>query len=86
MLQKKEVIEVLPVQNYELYELSFVKNKSFIMLSKVSSKGILVNRLAISRLVIKLLKLDLLNSLANENGSSTVYSFSAEVFKIRTKS
>ena len=42
----------------------------------VSSKGMLVNRLSTSKLAIKFLELNLLTSLANENESWTVYSFS----------
>ena len=51
------------------------------MLSIVSSKAMLVNRLSISRLAIKCLELNLLTSLANKNESWTVYSFSVKAFK-----
>ena len=55
------------------------------MLSIVSSKGMLVNRLSTSKLAITFLELNLLASLANENELWTVYSFSVKGFKIGTR-
>ena len=63
------------------YPLSFVKNKSLIILAIVSSTGMLVNRLSISRSTIKFLEQNLLTLLPNENESLTVYSFSVKGFK-----
>ena len=58
------------------------KYNSLIMLSTVSSKGMLVDRLSTSKLAIRFLQLSFLTSLANENESWTVYSFSVKGFKI----
>ena len=55
------------------------------MLSIVSSRGMLVNRLSTSRLAIKFLELNLLTLLANENKSWTACSFSSKGFKIGTR-
>ena len=55
------------------------------MLSIVSPKGMLVNRLSTSKLPIRFLELSFLTSLANENESWTVYSFSVKGFKIGTR-
>ena len=55
------------------------------MLSILSSKGMLVNRLSTYKLAIRFLELSFLTSLANKNESWTVYSFSVKGFKIGTR-
>ena len=55
------------------------------MLSIASSKGIRVSRLSTSKLAVRFLQLSFLTSLANENESWTVYSFSVKGFKIGTR-
>ena len=55
------------------------------MLSIVTSKGMLVNRLLTSRLAINFLGLNVLTSLANESESWTVYLYSVKDFKIGTR-
>ena len=45
----------------------------------------MVNRLSTSKLAIKFLELNLLTSLANENESWPVYSFSVKGFEIGTR-
>ena len=55
------------------------------MLSIVSSKGMLVNRVSTSKLAIRFWEWGFLTSLANENESWTLYSFSVKGFKIGTR-
>ena len=56
----------------KLYTLFAVRNKSFIMLSIVSSEMVLVKRLSIPRSANRQLKFKSITSLENENESRTV--------------